>query len=95
MSSTFRKKGSMNSSIRDFGIRVLVVSIIFLFGFVVFLDLFEHPIEVLVLAVPLLLFQFLILSARSTQGILISGIITVIVLLIEILINIFYYHFFD
>lgn len=83
-----------DNKIRNLSIRILVVSVMLLFGIVAFLDLFEHPVEVIFLAIPLLTFQILILSGQSTKWILISGISTILVLLVEIFINIFYYHFF-
>lgn len=73
-------------------IRILVVLVIILFGAVSALGLFEHPVEVMILAVPLFTFQILILAWQSIKWILISGIVTVIVLIAELLINIFYYH---
>ena len=73
-------------------IRILVILVIILFGTIAALGLFDHPVEVMILAVPLVAFQVLILSWQSLKWVLISGIITVIVLLVELFINIFYYH---
>jgi hypothetical protein len=56
------------------------------------LGLFEHPVEVIILAIPLIAFQILILGWQSIKLILISGIITAIILITELLINIFYFH---
>ncbi|NOQ76114.1 MAG: hypothetical protein GQ574_29195 [Crocinitomix sp.] len=75
-------------------IKLLVLIIVVLFVIVSLLGLFEHPIEIIVLAIPLLTWQILILGGQSSKWILISGIMTIIVLIAEIFINIFYYHFF-
>lgn len=73
-------------------IRVLVVLVMILLVAISALGLFEHPIEVIILAIPLITFQILILGWQSIKWILISGIISVIVLITELLVNIFYFH---
>lgn len=73
-------------------IRVLVILVMILLVAISALGLFEHPIEVMILAIPLITFQILILAWQSIKWILISGIITTIVLITELLINIFYFH---
>lgn len=73
-------------------IRILVVLIIILFGAAAALDLFNHPVEVMILAVPFISFLLVILTWQSIKWILITGIITIAILLVELLINIFYYN---
>ena len=83
----------MEDKFRPLTIRILIVLVILLFGLVSALGLFEHPAEVIILAIPLVTFQFLILSGQSSKWIVVSGITNILVLIIEVFVNLFYYHF--
>lgn len=77
---------------RSLIVRILIVLNVLLFGTVSALELFDHPIEVIILAVPLLTFQILILTWQSLKWIIIIGVISILVMIVEIFVNIFYFH---
>ncbi|MEZ4924291.1 MAG: hypothetical protein R2780_14050 [Crocinitomicaceae bacterium] len=81
-----------NDQIRSKTIKWLVSIVVILFLLVSLLGLFDHPYEVITLAIPMLAFILTILGMGPTKWILISGIVTVAILIVEILVNIFYYH---
>ena len=81
-----------NDQIRSKTIKWLVSIVVILFLLVSLLGLFDHPYEVIALTIPMLAFILTILSMGPTRWIVISGIVTVVILIVEILVNIFYYH---
>lgn len=81
-----------NDQIRSKTIKWLVSIVVILFLLVSLLGLFDHPYEVFALTIPMLAFILTILSMGPTKWIVISGIITIAILITEIIINIYYFH---